>query len=276
MALLIAVSINGLSKHLTSVSINGLVEISTIYGNGKMTNKARNTAGKFSAKSDTPRKVRSVNLTDSAWQWLARIAEEAGMSRNDYLEAMADGNTPIMETVETKPEIELDDSVSAALVNAEDAKKNVAFFGFTPDEALADAHFQINMLTSNYDELEDKYEALKHKDSVNSPLMETARAEIETLRGYLEINRKIIGSREQEILALKSSLAGKDEIIAEAAEQIERLESELASEKNKSSATTGTDLSAKTEAICKLVTPLVSTKHIKALKTEIRREMERE
>ncbi|MEG3843737.1 hypothetical protein QT986_26320, partial [Microcoleus sp. herbarium14] len=65
-----------------------------------MNNKARNTSGKFAAKSEVPRKVRSVNLTDDAWQWLAAVAEKAGMSRNDYLEAMAEGSTPLMEMVE--------------------------------------------------------------------------------------------------------------------------------------------------------------------------------
>jgi chromosome segregation ATPase len=56
-----------------------------------------------------------------------------------------------------------DDSVYDALVDVESAKKSAAVFGFTADEALADACFQINMLTSNYDELEDRYETLKRK-----------------------------------------------------------------------------------------------------------------
>ncbi len=60
---------------------------------------ARDTAGKFAVKSDTPRKVRSVNLTDAAWEWLARTAEQAGMSRNDYLEAMAESDTPVKVSV---------------------------------------------------------------------------------------------------------------------------------------------------------------------------------
>jgi hypothetical protein len=50
-----------------------------------MSNKARNTSGKFAPKSEVLRKVRSVNLTDDAWQWLAIVADKAGMSRNDYL-----------------------------------------------------------------------------------------------------------------------------------------------------------------------------------------------
>jgi hypothetical protein len=60
----------------------------------------RDTLGKFVPKSEVPRKVRSVNLTDEAWQWLAAVAEKAGMSRNDYLEALAEGNSQFMEMVE--------------------------------------------------------------------------------------------------------------------------------------------------------------------------------
>lgn len=58
----------------------------------------RGTAGKFAPKSDVPRKVRSINVTDAAWEWLATVAQRAGMSRNDYLEALASGNPPFMET----------------------------------------------------------------------------------------------------------------------------------------------------------------------------------
>ena len=49
-----------------------------------MSNKVRDTLGKFAPKSEVPRKIRSVNLTDDAWQRLAAIAEKVGMSRNDY------------------------------------------------------------------------------------------------------------------------------------------------------------------------------------------------
>ncbi len=63
-----------------------------------MSNKVRDILGMFAPKSQTPRKIRSVNLTDNAWQWLAAVAEKAGMSRNDYLEALAEGNSPLMET----------------------------------------------------------------------------------------------------------------------------------------------------------------------------------
>src|SRR4028118_288714 len=69
-----------------------------------MLNEVRDTLGKFAPKSEVPRKVRSVNLTDDAWQWLAATAEKAGMSRNDYLEALAFGSSPLMETVKPQPQ----------------------------------------------------------------------------------------------------------------------------------------------------------------------------
>jgi len=42
-----------------------------------MLNEVRDTLGKFAPKSEVPRKVRSVNLTDDAWQWLAAVAKKA-------------------------------------------------------------------------------------------------------------------------------------------------------------------------------------------------------
>ena len=68
-----------------------------------MLNEVRDTSGKFAPKSEVPRKVRSVNLTDDAWQWLAAVAEKARMSRNDYLEALAFGNPPLIETAKPQP-----------------------------------------------------------------------------------------------------------------------------------------------------------------------------
>ena len=69
-----------------------------------MINEARDELGRFAAKSEVPRKIRSVNLTDGAWQWLASVAKKARMSRNDYLEALAEGGILIMETVQSKPQ----------------------------------------------------------------------------------------------------------------------------------------------------------------------------
>lgn len=50
--------------------------------------------------------IRSGNLTEAAEQWLATVADEAGISKNDYLEAVAKGDIPPVETV--KADIETD------------------------------------------------------------------------------------------------------------------------------------------------------------------------
>jgi hypothetical protein len=69
-----------------------------------MINEVRDTSGKFAPKSEVSRKVRSVNLTDNAWRWLAAVAKKAQMSRNDFLEALAEGEIPLMETVNPQPQ----------------------------------------------------------------------------------------------------------------------------------------------------------------------------
>ncbi len=94
-----------------------------------MSNKVRDTLGKFAPKSEVPRKIRPVNLSDDAWQWLATVAEKAGMSRNDYLEALAaEDNNPFMEAavpqtspfIETvKPGLETDTAKMAYQPNSE-------------------------------------------------------------------------------------------------------------------------------------------------------------
>ncbi|MEG4521154.1 MULTISPECIES: hypothetical protein [unclassified Microcoleus] len=171
-----------------------------------MTNKIRNTAGKFAPKSEAPRKVRSVNLTDDAWQWLAATAEKAGMSRNDYLEALAEGNQPFMETANTEPlpimetvssdKIEtteqpesdvlpIMETVGHALTTPEEAKKHAQIYGFTSEEALADAHFQINMLESNFDELENRYESAKREIAELRSQLATERADREEIEAQL-------------------------------------------------------------------------------------------
>lgn len=80
-----------------------------------MSTFARGDSGRFTYKSDEPRKVRSVNLTDSAWQWLADAGEANDMSRNDFLETLSQvqrypfmeveetTSEPVMETVESSP-----------------------------------------------------------------------------------------------------------------------------------------------------------------------------
>jgi hypothetical protein len=61
-----------------------------------MSNKVRDVSGKFASKSEAPRKIRSVNLTDETWQQLATVAEKTGKSRNDFLESLLQGNNPFI------------------------------------------------------------------------------------------------------------------------------------------------------------------------------------
>lgn len=85
-----------------------------------MSTFARGDSGRFTYKSDEPRKVRSVNLTDFAWQWLADAGEANDMSRNDFLETLSQVQRyPFMEVEETtsEPVMEMVQASSAELLN---------------------------------------------------------------------------------------------------------------------------------------------------------------
>jgi hypothetical protein len=127
-----------------------------------MTDKPRDTSGKFVPKSETPRKIRSVNLTDDAWQWLASVAEKAGMSRNDYLEALAQGSIPLMETVEphTQPLME-----------------------------TIEPHTQPLMETVNMEREVDDVNIEKQPNTELYPFIETVLAEVESVKLELEAVR---------------------------------------------------------------------------------------
>jgi hypothetical protein len=120
-----------------------------------MSNKARNISGKFVAKSQTPRKIRSVNLTDEAWQWLAVVAKKAGVTRNDYLEALAESSNPFMETVQPLMEMAQGDSY--------------------PIIEMAQAEIET-----------DGANITQQRDSEGYPLMETVKVGSESLKQELE------------------------------------------------------------------------------------------
>jgi hypothetical protein len=48
----------------------------------------RDAQGKFALKDEEPRLIRSLRLTDSAWEKLAVAASASGMSRADWLEEL--------------------------------------------------------------------------------------------------------------------------------------------------------------------------------------------
>ena len=68
-----------------------------------------------------------------------------------------------LTTVQAENDVPIMETVNYALTTPEEALKHSAIFGFSPEEALADAHFQINMLTSNYDELENRHESIRRQ-----------------------------------------------------------------------------------------------------------------
>lgn len=107
-----------------------------------------------------------------------------------------------------------------ALTTPEEALAQAKIFGFTPEEALADAHFQIAMLQSNHDELEDRRDALIREN-------ESLKSEIENLTGQLATER---ADREE----VEAKLTDREE-------QMRQLLSELSDLKQKS-ATAGKDL----------------------------------
>ena len=55
-----------------------------------MSQQGRNKLGKFSAKSDTNRQVRSIRLTDATWNKLGDLADERSITRADLLEDWMD------------------------------------------------------------------------------------------------------------------------------------------------------------------------------------------
>ena len=54
-----------------------------------MVKQGRNQSGKFAPKSDEPRSVRTMRLTDTAWIKLGEIADSRGITRADLIEEWA-------------------------------------------------------------------------------------------------------------------------------------------------------------------------------------------
>lgn len=173
-----------------------------------MANKARNTSGKFAPKSETPRKIRSVNLTDDAWQWLADVATQAGVSRNDYLEAMAEGGIPFMETVssEVLPFMET--------VKTE-TKVDSANTAQQPDNEIYPLMETVEVASESHKEEDARAEYNALLES-STHITNKLREEVAKLRSQLEAER---GDREE----IESQLSEKKQNSAPAATLSEKL-----------------------------------------------------
>jgi len=55
-----------------------------------MGEQGRTEGGKFAPKSDEPRHVRSIRLTDTTWEVLGAIAIQRGITRADLLEQLVE------------------------------------------------------------------------------------------------------------------------------------------------------------------------------------------
>jgi hypothetical protein len=188
-----------------------------------MLNEVRDTSGKFAPKSEVPRKVRSVNLTDDAWHWLATVAEKVGMSRNDYLEALASSNHPFMEMVESQP------APFMEMVESQPAP----FMEMVETETKTDA---ANMT--------------QQPDSELSPLMETVGTEVDSPRDEVEAVR--VENRWLHI-ELGNSASEKELLKQELVEVRSQLAAERAErEENKKSAPVEKDLPEAADLLNKL------------------------
>jgi len=167
-----------------------------------MSNKVRDTLGKFAPKSEVPRKVRSVNLTDEAWQWLAAVAEKAGMSRNDYLEALAKGNSPFIEMVEPQ---------ARPLIETVDIKREVDEVNIEKQQETEIYPFIETVLTE-VESVKLELEAVRAENELlqlgNSEVeVENLNQELTSLREQLETERAERSEIEVELSELKKNSA---------------------------------------------------------------------
>jgi len=168
-----------------------------------MSNEVRDTLGKFALKSEVPRKVRSVNLTDNAWQWLATVAEKAGMSRNDYLEALAaEDSNQFMEIV---------DPDAQPLIETANAKTEVDEVNIEKQPETELYPFIETVLTE-VESVKLELEAVRAENQLlqlgnSSVEVETFNQELASLRSQLETERASRSEIEAELSELKQNSA---------------------------------------------------------------------
>jgi hypothetical protein len=167
-----------------------------------MINEVRDALGQFAPKSEVPRKVRSVNLTDDAWQWLAAVAKKAGISRNDYLEALAEGNSPFMETVKPQAQPFIETANAETEVDGVDIEKQ-------PD---AELYPFIETVLTEVESAKLELEAARVENQLlklgNSEVeVEILNQELAYLRSQLETERASRSEIEAELSKLKQNSA---------------------------------------------------------------------
>ncbi len=176
-----------------------------------MINEVRDALGQFAPKSEVPRKVRSVNLTDDAWQWLAAVAEKAGMSRNDYLEALAFGNIPLMETVKPQPQPLMETVETEREVDGANIEKQ-------PDTEL---YPFIETVLTEVESVKLELEAVRAENQLLQ--LGNSRVEVETLNQELASLREQLETVRAENEKLKTSQPAAQFELPEAADLLNKL-----------------------------------------------------
>jgi hypothetical protein len=174
-----------------------------------MANKARNTSGKFAPKSETPRKVRSVNLTDETWNRLAAVAEKTGKSRNDFLESLLQDNNPFIEMVNFQT-LPLMETVEVEI------KTNASNTAQQPDSKIYPLIETVEVVSEPHKQEEDaraEYNALLES---STHITNKLREEVAKLRSQLETER---ADREE----IETQLSEKKQNSAPAATLSEKL-----------------------------------------------------
>jgi chromosome segregation ATPase len=143
-----------------------------------------------------------VNFTDQAWQWLATVAEQAGMSRNDYLEALAEGNNPLMGTAKSQAQ---------PLMEMVDAERKVDDVNIEKRPDIEFYQFIETVLTE----------------------VESLKLELEAVRAQNQLLQIELGNSEVKVETLNQELASvREQIETERAER-EEIEAQLSEKKQK-------------------------------------------
>jgi uncharacterized phage infection (PIP) family protein YhgE len=211
-----------------------------------MLNEVRDTSGKFAPKSEVPRKVRSVNLTDDAWQWLAAVAQKAGMSRNDYLEALASGNSPLMETAkpQTQPFIEAvraEREVDGANI---EKQPDTELYPFIETVLTEVESVKLELEKEN---LRQELEVLKQELAENTRYYTTRLNEAGATIGIFKDKLEAVQAKKQR---LQNDLGNSQAQVAELRSQLAAERAER--EENKKSAPVGKDLPEAADLLNKL------------------------
>jgi chromosome segregation ATPase len=191
-----------------------------------MINKVRDALGQFAPKSEVPRKVRSVNLTDGAWQWLAAVAKKAGMSRNDYLEALAEDEIPLMETVQSQPQ---------PFMEAVETEREVD--GIIEKQPDTELYPFIETVLSEVESVKLELEAVRAENHLRQ--LGSSSVEVETLNEQLAAVRSQLETLRAENEKLKANQLADQFELPEAADLLNKLKA-----KRKKSKTDLADLEA--------------------------------